>query len=1124
MIEDGHSPVQMTPLTTYLEEIRATRASAAHTAETSFYPALKVLLDAIGVELKPRVRCVMNLRNQGGGLPDGGLFTADQLGRDGAVEPEPALLEAIPSRGAIEVKPPDFAMEKLARSKQVTRYADRYRHVLITNLREFWLVEQEGCASRIIERFSLADNADELWALAAHPESSAVQLGGRFSEFLERVLRTPAPLTSPEDVAWFLASYAREALTKIEHGPVGGFDHVSEALSQTLGVGFQGNKGRHFFNSTLVQTLFYGIFSAWVLWCGEAPAGTAAFSWKDTSELLHVTSLRILFHEMTQPTMLFSRFLREGLDLAEAALNRVDRSQFFARFKEHEAVQYFYEPFLDAFDPSLKKELGVWYTPHEIVSYIVERIDRALRDELQIPNGLADESVEVLDPCCGTGAFLVAVLERIARTLQDLGEDATIAAQVAKAATSRVIGFEILPAPFVVAHMQVGLYLQRLGAQLSPDERAGIYLTNALTGWEKPVGKRPRLLSELAAERDAADRVKQKRKILVVLGNPPYNAFAGVQPEEEQESVDVYKVGLAKKWGIRKFNLDELFVRFFRLAERKIVEQSGRGIVCFISSASYISDNSFVVLRERFLSEFDEITIDNLNGDSRETGKLTPDGNPDPSVFSTERNREGIRVGTAVGLFVLRGKKRKPSTASVRWREFWGVNKRAELLAALDGPDSYASVCPTADQRWWLRPQATGTAYASWTKITDLCEHEPNSGLAEKRRNALIAFERLTLDMRMTAYFDAGRTWDDVRPIIGGLGADAGRFPAKATRDRLLASGEKFSDDAIRRYAILPFDTRWAYHTNARPVWNEPRPALVEQLWPGNSAIICRRTARRPEEGKPTYFTTSLPDHHLLDPNVVAIPLRWRTRVLAHSDDRANLSPTARQYLAELGIERIDENQSRSELLWYHCLAITYSEAYLRDNGPWVRADFPRVPLPRDRSVLEQSAALGKQLAALLDPDVDIPSITTGKIRPELRPLGVLGRKDGRQIDPNAGDLALTARWGALQRESIVMPGPGRVEPAVRVPDKRAIDGEFVDVWLNSDVAWRCVPKSVWEFSIGGYQVLKKWLSYRDRSVVGRDLTLDEARYFTSMVRRVSALVLMAADLDDTYARSAASA
>ena len=241
------------------------------------------------------------------------------------------------------------------------------------------------------------------------------------------------------------------------------------------------------------------------------------------------------------------------------------------RFEDEHAVQYFYEPFLEAYDPELRKSLGVWYTPPEIVKYQVARVHQVLREELNLPDGLADPNVIVLDPCCGTGAYLVEVLKRIGEHQREKYGDALVGNDVKQAAMNRVFGFEIMPAPFVVSHLQIGLLLQTFGLPLSQDsgERVGVYLTNALTGWEPPKGPKQHLLAyaELEEERDAAQHVKRDKRILVVLGNPPYNAFAGVSPEEEQGLVELYKKDLnesvsAGGWGIKKFNLDDLYVRF----------------------------------------------------------------------------------------------------------------------------------------------------------------------------------------------------------------------------------------------------------------------------------------------------------------------------------------------------------------------------------------------------------------------------------------------------------------------------------------------------------------------------------------------------------------------------------
>ena len=293
----------------------------------------------------------------------------------------------------------------------------------------------------------------------------------------------------------------------------------------------------------MVQTLFYGIFSAWVLWARQIPPPSDRFNWHEAVWHLRAPVLRALFQQLSDPGRLQPLGLVAVLDWTAAALHRVDRPAFFASFSEGEAVPYFYEPFLEAFDPDLRKQLGVWYTPAEVVRYMVARVDKALEEDLGVAGGLAADNVYVLDPCCGTGAYLAEVLRRIATNLEGQGQGALTGERVKQAATSRVFGFEIMPAPFVVAHLQVGLTMQALGAPLAErgDERASIYLTNALTGWEPRVTK-PLPFPELEEERDHAERVKQARPILVILGNPPYNGFAGMAVDEERELSDAYRI------------------------------------------------------------------------------------------------------------------------------------------------------------------------------------------------------------------------------------------------------------------------------------------------------------------------------------------------------------------------------------------------------------------------------------------------------------------------------------------------------------------------------------------------------------------------------------------------------
>lgn len=308
------------------------------------------------------------------------------------------------------------------------------------------------------------------------------------------------------------------------------------------------------------------------------------------------------------------------------------------------------------------------------------------------------------------------------------------------------------------------------------------------------------------------------------------------------------------------------------------------------------------------------------------------------------------------------------------------------------------------------------------------------------------------------------------------------------------------------------------------------------------------------EEGAPFYFVRGLSDDHLLAPDASCFPLRLRPTAKSSSRrkagqiellqadghasqvTRANLSPTALTYLASLDITAPDTDAKTAGLLWMHALAIGYSPAYLSENADGIRQDWPRIPLPASRDTLLASAALGRQVAALLDPETPVRGVTTGSIRRELRRIGVPARIDGGSLDPEAGDLALTAGWGHRGKGNVTMPGHGKIDARPYSPDERAAimawanplgldaEGPFkllgeltYDVFLNDRAYWGNVPARVWDYTIGGYQVIKKWLSYREKDILGRSLRPDEMRYVQDMARRVAAILLLEPKLDANY-------
>ena len=1099
-----------TAVENYLTDLRRIHASGGATGERSYYGPLENLLNAVGSTLKPKVFCVGELADQGAGHPDFGLYAAKQVQKG---QPKAGQ---VPERGVVEVKSASDDAWLTAASAQVSRYWTRYRLVLVTNTRDFVLVGEDSAGHpATLETFRLAESAQDFARRLEHPRAFAHAIGAGLGEYLARALSHRAALTEPKDLAWLLASYARDGLSRVEAaGDATQLTALRGALEEALGVRFTGDKGTRFFHSTLVQTLFYGVFSAWVLWARQAPSPRGMFNWHEAVWHLRAPVLRALFQQISDPGRLQPLGLVEVLDWTAAALNRVDRAAFFTRFSEGEAVPYFYEPFLEAFDPDLRKQLGVWYTPTEVVRYMVARVDKALKDDLAIPDGLAADNVYVLDPCCGTGAYLAEVLRRIAANLTGKGMGALAGARVKQAALSRVFGFEIMPAPFVVAHLQVGLTLQDLDAPLTDDgnERAGVFLTNALTGWE-PRTTKPLPFPELEEERDRAERVKQNTPILVILGNPPYNGFAGVAVDEEQAFLEAYRTAKRVQMPDSRA-LHDLYIRFFRMAERRIAEKTGQGVICFISNYSWLDGRSFAGMRERYLEAFDAIRIDCLNGDKYKTGKVAPDGTPDPSIFSTESDPVGIQVGTAVTTLVRKAD-HKPAN-EIGFRNLWGQAKPAELIATMEAePDSlYENIEPVLPLGLPFVQTAVSEDWFDWPSLPDL--FPVYFSVVNTNRDAfVIDVDRKRLESRIADYFDAELGDDTIKRLYPTAMGTRARFDPRAVRHVLLARGGP-DEKGFIPHTYRPFDNRWLYWEAETKLLNEKRPDYRPHVFEGNVWLSAAPHLRKGETEPQACVTRCMASLHLIERGANMFPAWLRDDGLGTDGNgtkrRPNLSSAAQRYLKRINASVED--------LFHHVLAVLHDPAYREANAGALRMEWPRIPLPgwpdgdasEAAETLVRSAAQGHELAALLDPDTPVPGVTTGTLRPDIAAIAVPATVDGRNMDGD--DFALTAGWGHYGTGDAVMPGQGRVVERDYTADERTALGDATgvlgqttfDIYLNGNAYWRNVPAAVWRYKLGGYQVLKKWLSYRERPILGRALMPEEVLYFAEVARRIGGI------------------
>jgi hypothetical protein len=449
--------------------------------------------------------------------------------------------------------------------------------------------------------------------------------------------------------------------------------------------------------------------------------------------------------------------------------------------------------------------------------------------------------------------------------------------------------------------------------------------------------------------------------------------------------------------------------------------------------------------------------------------------------------------------------------AKVGFRNWWGKYKRAELAESLEKPKAETKLSPAVKFGLPLIPIGVREDFSSWPQLVELL---PVSypGVKTSRDEAVVAFDKTTVEKRVESYVDEALPHHAMKRICPTLFDSAGGFKAEKVRECVQKRGK----GAIRivRYTYRPFDHRWlAWEAGCR-LLDRPRPEFAAQVDGKNLFIEARQ--HQTQEG----FSRGYVSRHLADnfgnglSNFFPLYIRKATDAIGDKDHpdlfttgvstgpKPNLTGFAREYLTKL--------KSQPEDLFFHIVAVLHAPLYRSENAGALRQDWPRVPLPAEVETLRAGAALGREIAALLDPETPVPGVTDLKVRPELRGLGELATAK----DEKTPDLALAARWGYAGLGGVVMPGPGMVRDGTR--------GEgFLDIHLNATTRWKDVPEPVWKYTLGGYQVLKKWLSYRESALLGRPLTSDEAQEFTHHVRRIAAILALHPQLDAHYSACA---
>ena len=489
------------------------------------------------------------------------------------------------------------------------------------------------------------------------------------------------------------------------------------------------------------------------------------------------------------------------------------------------------------------------------------------------------------------------------------------------------------------------------------------------------------------------------------------------------------------------------------------------------------------------------------------------------------------------------GSRQDAGATTVRFRHLWGKTKRQQLLdtAAQQGEALYEKLTPPLDLGLPFAPAQVTAGYLQWPLLPELF---PVSfpGVKTSRDDVVVDVDRGRLVKRMEQYFDLNISHEEMRRISPGAMTSTARFKADPVRDQLRKRG--FLPNNIARYCYRPFDVRWLYWEPETKLLDEKRAEYFPDVFEGNRWLITQQKPQR-EWSMPQYIR-SIGCLDLMDRGASCIPLLLKPiddePLLARHEPndprirpdgtRLNISDSLLAYLMQSAT--IGDAPS----VFYHTLAILHSRAYRTENSGALRQDWPRIPLPDSKEALLASAALGRQIAALLDTETPFVAPASSRHRgagkmPALQQVATFVLQTGMTLN-EAEHFAVTAGWGHAGQGGVTMPGKGKIierdytaaernagfQPAPEQGRRDAgvtLGDRTCDVYLNEFAYWSNIPMRVWEYTIGGYQVMKKWLSYREEKLLGRPLTKDEVRYVQEMARRIAAMLQLEPALDANY-------
>ena len=779
--------------------------------------------------------------------------------------------------------------------------------------------------------------------------------------------------------------------------------------------------------------------------------------------------------------------------LDQANMEAVVRD-FGDRNPQEDPVIHFYEHFLAAYDKEQKVSRGVFYTPRPVVSYIVRSVDTLLRSEFGLADGLADTTtwremakrhkelkipegtppgqvfVQILDPATGTGTFLVEVIDLIHKTMveawmaQGHGEkeiETLWNEYVPKHLLPRLHGYELLMAPYAIAHLKIGLKLYETGYRFGSDERARVYLTNAL----EPVsdmGQRrlEHVLPALAHEAQEVNEIKRLQRFTVVIGNPPYSVTSTNTNLFIDSLMEDYKAHVSGERGL--VALADDYLKFIRFGQ-ELLRASGGGLWGMITNHGYLKGVIHRGIRIELLKQFPALFVLDLHGDTN-VGELVPRKTANQNVFDIQQG-----VAITIGAAHAEGKKR------IRHLDCWGSREeKYETLSAVGlTTEGWLDLRPR-DPEFFLIPydDANVDEFRSFPSLLELMpvnscgvKTHRDKFLIDYRREDLIArFEHVASEADLSAL----RTRYGIRDTVHW---------------RLEAARKKIASANVRQYVrpitYRPFDNQWIYYNPSIIEKGDSKYPTLRHMLHENRALLASRL-QAAGASNAIFVTRYLAEMKTAEAtrSCTVFPL-----YLSDDLDLSQEEHDGRRARPNLNLDLIGSvagtlKSVRPDDLFNYTYAILHSPNYRYRYSEFLRTSFPRLPLTENLTLFRDLVKLGGELVALHlmeSPVLDV--IVTTYTGPKNPKVGRAGWSDGT-VWLDAG------KTSAREGHRATRPGT---------------------------IGFQGVPEGVWDFHIGGYQICHKWL--KDRK--GRTLADEDIAHYQKIVVALSRTIRIMAEIDE---------